>query len=343
MRYDKTERLGVIETDKIVTKNIGWIFREQSIVDIGIDAIIEQSDNGNPQGKFLAVQIKTGRGNFLISERKLTYYISHIHYNYWLNLNIPIILVAHIPETEKTFWQQINEQTLKKAKKRWKLEIPFNQEFSDKSKKRLTQILSDRSDDNTVFELYSGKVDPDTVFDITENVNCIAESIINVHAFINLLTELKKHADSFNIDIRKFNEKGLTLNDFEVKARIKGFSRQINVISKRIESEIIIFSELYSEGFFAWEQVIILHYLFTNNAKEFNEAKKSIEVIPPSIEKALIGIKGMRSSIAKLPSNISVLKGSKNNLLEIVDMVIDEYNEAKQLTLKIIDNLNNKK
>ncbi len=63
MRYNKTERLGVIETDRIVTKEIDWIFREQPIVDVGLDAIIEQSEDGNPTGKFLAVQIKSEYGN----------------------------------------------------------------------------------------------------------------------------------------------------------------------------------------------------------------------------------------------------------------------------------------
>lgn len=42
MRYNFTERLGVIETDRIVTKTLGWIFREQPIVDVGLDPIIEQ-------------------------------------------------------------------------------------------------------------------------------------------------------------------------------------------------------------------------------------------------------------------------------------------------------------
>ncbi|WP_461491568.1 DUF4365 domain-containing protein, partial [Pontibacter sp. HJ8] len=39
-RYSSTERLGVIATDTIVTKDLGWIFREQTIVDVGIDALI---------------------------------------------------------------------------------------------------------------------------------------------------------------------------------------------------------------------------------------------------------------------------------------------------------------
>ena len=63
-RYRKTERLGVVETDRIVTKYLGWIFREQPVVDVGIDALIEESEEGYPKGRFLAAQIKTGKGNF---------------------------------------------------------------------------------------------------------------------------------------------------------------------------------------------------------------------------------------------------------------------------------------
>ena len=72
-RYNRTERSGVIETDRIVTNQFGWIFREQPIVDVGIDALIEQVEDGNPTGRFLAVQIKTGAGNFFsISRAELT-------------------------------------------------------------------------------------------------------------------------------------------------------------------------------------------------------------------------------------------------------------------------------
>ena len=47
MRYSSTERLGVIATETQVTENIGWIFREQPIADVGIDAILEQVENGD--------------------------------------------------------------------------------------------------------------------------------------------------------------------------------------------------------------------------------------------------------------------------------------------------------
>ena len=80
-RYDSLERIGVNETEKIFIRELKWIFREQPIVDVGVDAIVEQSIEGVPTGKFIALQIKAGKGNFHISPNKLTYYISNIHYN----------------------------------------------------------------------------------------------------------------------------------------------------------------------------------------------------------------------------------------------------------------------
>lgn len=343
MRYDRTERLGVIETDRIITKEIGWIFREQPIVDVGLDAIIEQSEDGNPTGKFLAVQIKTGKGNFQVSEKKITYYVSNIHYNYWLNLEIPIILIAHFPESEKTYWHQINEHNLKKTKKHWKLEIPIFQELNKKSKNKLTDILSDKSQKSFVFELYKGKVEPDSLFDIAEDVNCIADSNKNVKNFVELLLGLKEKTDLFNADLKKFSDRGLSYNDLEVKASIKGFARQINITSKSIENEIIIFSELYSVGFYAYEQVILFHYLFTKDLKEFEEAKKSIISIPSALDEALKGIGIMRNGVSKLPNKISVLKEAKVYFLEVIDMIIIEYTEAKSMAEKIINNLEKNK
>lgn len=339
MRYDSTERLGVIATDQIITKDIGWIFREQPIVDVGLDAIVEQSEDGNPTGKFLALQIKTGKGNFHLSDKKITYYVSNIHYNYWLNLDIPVILVAHFPESEKTYWHQINEHSLKRTKKHWKIEIPRFQELNKKSKNKLTDLLSDKSKKSFVFELYKGKVEPDTIFDIAEDVNCIADSIVNVNNFVDLLLSLKDKTVLFNADLQKFSEQGLSDNDHEVKASIKGFARQMNIAAKKIENEILIFSQLYSVGISAYEQIMLLHFFFTKDFKEFEEAKNSINTIPLSIDEALKGIIYMKNGVSKLPTNYSILKEAKSQFLEIIEMIIFEYTEAKLMAERAINNL----
>lgn len=336
-RYSNTERIGVNETDRIVTKYIGWIFREQPIVDVGLDAIIEQSEEGNPTGKFIALQIKSGEGNFHISDKNLTYYVSYIHYNYWLSLNIPIILVAHLPKTEKTYWQHICRSNLKKTKKRWKIEIPKKQEFNEKSKGKLTKILSNKEDKSFVFDLYKGKIEPDTLFDFAENTECISESVDTVDKIIDIINELREKTNKFNSKLTSFLNNGLSDKDSQVKASIKGFGRDLNITSRRLENEVKLFSELYSEGFSAYEKVILFYYLITKNSKNLIIALQSIRDIPNSVDEALNGIKVMRSGISKLPKKYSVLKEAKIFLLEVIDMLIYEFNESKNMANTIIE------
>jgi hypothetical protein len=339
-RYSNIERLGVIETDKIVTKYLGWIFREQPIVDVGIDALIEQSEQGNPTGKFIAIQIKSGKSNFHESENYFTHYVSHIHYNYWLNLDIPIILVAHLPETEKTYWQYICEKNFKKTRRKWKIEIPKKQEFNKNAKSRLINILSNKEDKSFVFDLFKGKVEPNTLFDFAENVNCIGESVDSVYKIINVISELNDKTNEFNIKLTKYVKDNLSDKDSQVKASINGFGKNLNVCSKRLENELEIFSELFSEGFLAYHNVVISHYLITKEPNTLLNVNTLLEKIPESVDYALESINVMRNSISKIPTKYSVLKEAKITLLEVVDLLINEFNESKEIVIKIKKKLN---
>ena len=57
------ERVGVLNCGKIAEKN-GWMFREQPVNDIGIDAHIEKVDDYGKSRKLLAIQIKSGESWF---------------------------------------------------------------------------------------------------------------------------------------------------------------------------------------------------------------------------------------------------------------------------------------
>lgn len=338
-RYINTERTGVIATDSIVTNQLGWIFREQPIVDVGIDALIEQVEDGNPTGRFLAVQIKTGAGNFYISETKLTHYVSHIHYNYWLNLEIPIILIAHIPETAKTYWQLIDENNFNKVRKQWKIDIPQKQEFNEKSKNRLIQILSNRNQKSYVFDLYKGKVESDTLFDFAENTKCIEDAGNCVSHIVETISDIGKKTAEQKEKLDNYFNLGLSDNDPQVKASIKGYSKDLNVCSKRLESEINLFSELYSEGLYAYEQVVLLHFLFTKEPKNLDSALISLEMIPKSVDNALAGIIVMREGVSKLPNKYAVLKEAKMLLLDVIGLIITEFTESKEIANKIIEKI----
>ncbi len=140
-RYSKTERVGVNAVEKIVLDEFGWIFREQPIADVGIDAHIELVEDGNPTGKLVAVQIKTGASHFKDRRDAIVYYGSISHLEYWTGHSLPVILVAHLPDSNQTLWVLIHESTVVNTQSRWKIEIPKTNIFGGPSKNEISKIF----------------------------------------------------------------------------------------------------------------------------------------------------------------------------------------------------------
>lgn len=339
MRYSKTERLGIIETDKIVTKDIGWIFREQPILDVGLDAIIEEVENDDPTGKFIALQIKTGLGNFYLTEKSLVHYVSHIHYNYWINLSIPIIIIAHIPEKNETFWQEINESNFKKNKKQWKLEIPLAQKFSEKSKIRLQNILSVKNDKR--FSLHLGSESEDD-YEILEDIKCINEATNSMNKITEITKVQTEITNLLTNKIRDFNAKGISLSELQVISVYKGFSNSLMITAKRMENEIEIFSQLYSIGIFAFEKVIIKLLTYNIKLKDLGVEIEPIQAVIPMIEYAYDSFLGVKESAEKMNLTNSGFKDAKKQYLEVIELICKELFAAKTITENLVEKINQK-
>ena len=140
-RYSTTERIGVNAVEHIVLHELGWIFREQPIVDMGIDAHIERVDDGSPTGKLVALQIKTGSSHFHESGDGFVYYGSLTHLDYWSGHSLPVLLVAHFPESNQTLWALVTEGSTARTAKGWKIAIPKANVFGETSRDQLAEIF----------------------------------------------------------------------------------------------------------------------------------------------------------------------------------------------------------
>lgn len=157
-RYTKTERLGVNAVESIFLETFDWIFREQPILDMGIDAHVEYVNDSGPSGKLIGVQIKTGASHFHETDNSYTFYLDETHYQYWINHSLPVLLVGHIPETKTTIWQYIEKSTVEKTKKGWKVDIPKENDLSESSSKyRIEEIITSKSLDGKVTKLFFDK------------------------------------------------------------------------------------------------------------------------------------------------------------------------------------------
>lgn len=115
--YPKRSEQHITETDSItILRNIlphGWIFRELSEEDYGIDGIIEICDEGEVQGKVFAIQLK---GHKYLSESTDTvncYNIKPSTMNYWNNYPIPVIFLHISIENHKVYYSDIKMEIRK--------------------------------------------------------------------------------------------------------------------------------------------------------------------------------------------------------------------------------------
>lgn len=132
--------------EKAILQDLNWIFREQLVVDMGIDAHMEQCIDGDPTGKLVALQIKTGASHFTIKEEELIYYGNPVHLSYWNKHSLPVLLLAHIPETGTTYWVEINIDKVSETKKGWKISIPKSNILSSSDKEKIEPLFDGRAD-----------------------------------------------------------------------------------------------------------------------------------------------------------------------------------------------------
>jgi hypothetical protein len=120
-----TERAGVHAVAWLFEEKLKWHFREQPVSDFGIDAQVEIKDRGEPTGKLIALQIKSGVSYFSRKTKKgYTFRGELRHLDYWTKHCLPVFLVLHNPETNVTLWQKIERRLCSVAKNSWSINVP---------------------------------------------------------------------------------------------------------------------------------------------------------------------------------------------------------------------------
>lgn len=123
-----TARLGVALVDQFVHEHLQWIFREQPVSDVGIDAIIEQRVGGRATGRLIGAQIKSGSSWF--RERApdgWVYRGIRDHLDYWLGYELPVLLVLVDVDNKVAYWGHIEAGHVNLTLGGWKIVIPDRQ------------------------------------------------------------------------------------------------------------------------------------------------------------------------------------------------------------------------
>jgi hypothetical protein len=333
MRYNPTERIGVNAIEQIVLAELQWIFRDQPLIDTGIDAIIEVVKEGNPTCRFIATQIKSGKGNFHEKEKSYTYYASDIHYNYWTKSNLPVILIGYIHENSEAYWEVIEENNFIRTKKRWKIEIPKKQKFSAKSENRLLNLVGYTD----ITEIHAiSTITIEYLLAKKEEIKYINESKLNIEELTSYLSAIKGESDIFTEKLKLFISQGIGINDQKSKIVFSSFANKISHVSKNMEIAINRFSQNFATGSLAFNEILTY-------CKDFNffdvlqEAKQGLISYPDSADITIRQITDLKSTVDKFAKSNKELKQSTVFLSEVLDLIIREFSVAKDTVMSIID------
>lgn len=334
-RYSKTELLGVNQTERIIIDEFDWIFRRQD-VDVGVDAIVEKVVDGDPEGKLLAVQIKAGKSNFNINKDSLTHYVSNIHYHYWLNLNIPIILVAHLPEINTTYWQNVDVHTFEKTPTRWKITIPKKNILDVKAKKEIEQLLYAKK----VVKPYSEINRFDSRLDSISGINSYTETTKSLNRIGNLLKEHKLTLSKLFSDLESIKKiKNENKRKLEHEKNVREVARSYYAFSRNSKKALEAFSEYFVEGIYYYEQML---RDFVDKGIDIQKASvpfliKELQVHKDGLEFCRQEKEKLLKIIPKVPYQIT--KEGFDSVISLYDMQIREFTVAISLQERLLNRL----
>lgn len=262
-RFNSTDRIGEAVLDLCFLKKIGWIIRSINKSDMGIDANVEQVRNGNPTGKYISIQLKTGLGNVYETENEYIFYFNQIHYEYWLSSSIPVIIVLCDPDEEVIFWELIKKKNIKSTNKNYKIHIRKNHILNENSIEELESII-DTYQAN--FQLPND--------DDLENIDIVeyAEDLFStcseaLHTCSAAFDQLhKKYQRNEKLLLEILNEKqqnGFVVSKKEVNRQLKTYTKlienAINICRCQITVQIPIITKTHIEAIRLLENIIQKH------------------------------------------------------------------------------------
>lgn len=135
---------GMRIVDRVVSEELGWIFRDQTRKDFGIDALIELANRDRRvTGRLIAAQIKCGKSWFAeptADGSGWTYRGELKHLNYWLGHSLPVILVLCDPDTDECYFAHVAAARVRHTSKAWSIGVPRSQALDASAREYLQRL-----------------------------------------------------------------------------------------------------------------------------------------------------------------------------------------------------------
>lgn len=219
-----TGEAGINAVARIVNDQLRWIFRRvHQEHDYGIDAFLDiVHRDGFLTGKSIAVQIKSGTSYFAAeSTTSFSYYGDMKHFNYYANMDVPVLLIIYDARRDIAFWERFDPSRTEKLASGWKLSIPKSNKLSSSTVETLTALTPPVVDAASVMDkewrINSEILEADLLYYVVGREDVEAKRVSLVRKFIRRLEineTLERHSqgkvsiliDGYNNDPRELFE-----------------------------------------------------------------------------------------------------------------------------------------
>lgn len=119
----------------------GWAFYEPRSPDAVFDALAEESDDGFLTGRMVRLILKAGRAFFANPDAEGWLYRGrNAELSYWLSCSLPVVLLAHHPDTGLTYWHHVTPDAVTDTREGWKIHIPSGNVLSADARQAVTAV-----------------------------------------------------------------------------------------------------------------------------------------------------------------------------------------------------------
>ena len=122
-----TSRLGIAAVQSRAAQ-LRQIWRETPTGDVGIDGHLEMvRDDGTATAIIVGVQVKSGTSYLRPANEGFRYPTSSKERHYWEQYAVPVLLVLHDPETERSYWLDVRQEFRAGRKPQQSVVVPEKQ------------------------------------------------------------------------------------------------------------------------------------------------------------------------------------------------------------------------
>ena len=135
------DRIGIYAASRLSAQLPGLIFRGQRSGDTGLNAHLETVETYPRLGKVVGLQIRSDEDEGV--ERTARGYVCRgemLHFAYWLQHSLPVILMVHERERDRLVWEAVSAETIEISGAQWKLLVPYDQAYGVETGDRIADL-----------------------------------------------------------------------------------------------------------------------------------------------------------------------------------------------------------